>query len=286
MSRLGMGVFLHLKRKAALDIKLEEQSIKLRRRVLEIVSKSGRGHIGPTLSILEIVNTLYKSIIDKALVRENSIDRDRFILSKGHGCLALYVVLEEYDLLSGMDPSGFCSYDSYFPGHPESGAIRAIEFSTGSLGHGLAVGVGMSMAARLQNRTSRVFVLLGDGEMNEGSVWESAAHATKHRLDNLVVIVDLNSMQAFGPTSSVLNFGDIVKKWESFGFSVQEINGHDEDEIVESINRSSSTGSPTCVIAHTVKGKGIPEAENSVVWHHKSRITSKDIERLTMGLET
>ena len=166
----------------------------------------------------------------------------------------------------------------------ESATVPIIEFSTGSLGHGLSVGVGMAKAAKIKNESWRVFVLVGDGELNEGSIWEAAAHASKHKLTNLTVIVDYNNMQASGPVNEILEMGPLQKKWDAFGFETFEINGHDERAIEESLTRPPNAHKPRCVVAYTVKGKGITQAENSPVWHHKAKITLEEVEVLRSEL--
>ena len=273
-------------RAKALEIELYEDSIRLRKRVLEIARRAGRGHIGPALSIIEIVDVLYRQVMMNTgnFHRKKWSKRDRFLLSKGHGCLGLYVVLEDLGLLDDLNLSNFCSYESNFGGHPESSTVPVIEFSTGSLGHGLPVAVGLAVAAKLKQESWRVFVVVGDGELNEGSNWEAAAHAHKHKLDNLVVIVDYNNMQASGEVSDVLDMHPLKDKWEAFGFETIEVNGHDREELEQTLNARSANNSPLCIIAYTVKGKGIKKAENSSVWHHKARISAEEIDSLTLDL--
>jgi transketolase len=266
----------------ALSISLSAKSNGMRKRLLEVTRIA---HIGPALSILEIVEVLYNRVMEISvpLSAQTWQCRDRFILSKGHGCLGLYVVLEAKGLLGDLNLSKFCSYDSEFGGHPESAFVPAIEFSTGSLGHGLPVAVGIAKAGVMKKQNWRVFVLVGDGELNEGSNWEAAAHASKHKLDNLLVIVDYNNMQASGKAEEVLNMGPLKEKWESFGFETFEVNGHD-CVALENVLKRKSKGRPTCVIAYTVKGKGIKVAENSSFWHHKAKISNNEIEKLKADL--
>lgn len=258
--------------------------VNMRRRVLEISALAGRGHIGPALSILDILDVLYGEVMND--VREElSPKRDRFILSKGHGCLALYVVLEKYGLIGDENLESFCSFNSAFGGHPEHHRLPAIEFSTGSLGHGPSLATGLAIGARLKNHTSRIYVLVGDGEINEGSVWEAAVHAKKHQLNNLCVIVDRNEMQASGRQEEVLDMEPLVDKWESFGFLVTEVDGHDRQELYTALNfLHSDSEKPQLVIARTVKGKGVREAEHSPAWHHKAKISREDIDRLMSGI--
>jgi transketolase len=262
----------------------DRTSIILRRRILEISGLAGRGHIGPALSILDILDVLYGEVLKG--VHENSIpDRDRFILSKGHGCLALYVVLEKYGLIGQEVLESFCSFDSAFGGHPEHHRLPAIEFSTGSLGHGPSLATGLALGAKLKSEDSRIYVLVGDGELNEGSVWEAAMHAKKHQLSNLCVIVDRNGMQASGRQEEVLDMEPLGDKWNSFGFLVREVDGHDPNQLRAVLDFNPSDAKhPQAIIAHTVKGKGVKEAENSSEWHHKAKISIEEIERLSSGL--
>ena len=275
-------------RAKALEIELSQDSIRLRKRLLEITKSAGRGHIGPALSIIEIVDVLYRHVMVNPgeIPSKEWSKRDRFLLSKGHGCLGLYVVLEDLGLLDGLDLSNFCSYESNFGGHPESSTVPVIEFSTGSLGHGMPVAVGLAVAAKLKKESWRVFVVVGDGELNEGSNWEAAAHACKHNLGNLVVIVDYNNMQASGEISDVLEMHPLKDKWEAFGFETIEVNGHDREELKRALDARNSISSPLCIIAYTVKGKGIKKAENSSVWHHKAKISAEEIDSLTLDLTT
>jgi len=270
----------------ALEIELSPDSVRLRKRLLEITKLAGRGHIGPALSIIEIVDVLYRHVMINLGDNQSKewSKRDRFLLSKGHGCLGLYVVLEDLGLLDGMNLANFCSYESNFGGHPESSTVPVIEFSTGSLGHGMPIAVGLAVAAKLKKESWRVFVVVGDGELNEGSNWEAAAHACKHNLDNLVVIVDYNNMQASGEVSGVLEMHPLKEKWEAFGFETIEVNGHDRQELERAINTKSSNSSPLCIVAYTVKGKGIKKAENSSVWHHKAKISAEEIDALSLDL--
>ena len=258
--------------------------VELIKRILEVVSNAGRGHIGPALSILDILDVLYGSVMFNYQHLEEST-RDRFILSKGHGCLALYVVLEKYELLQGLDLKTFCSFSSVFGGHPENYGLPHVEFSTGSLGHGPSLAVGLAMGSKLRKSDSRVFVLIGDGEINEGSVWEAAMHAHKHQLNNLCFIVDNNRMQASGKVEEVLNLAPMRQKWEAFGFFVREVYGHNRVELEEALNfRLFDSQKPKIVIANTTKGRGLKEAENSPIWHHKAKITPEDVETLLKGL--
>lgn len=267
-------------REKALQIPLDSRSIELRKLILNAVAYAGRGHIGPSLSLIEIVSTLYDSVLNHYPLEPNSSNRDILVLSKGHGCLGLYAVLAQHGYFPIEELNSFCSYNSRLGGHPEWHNLPGIEFSTGSLGHGLSVASGIAKAFQIRKSQRRVFVIIGDGELAEGEIWESAMHISKHRLNNLTLFVDYNNMQAYGELDEVLPVGELASKWSSFGFRVLEINGHSRKEIAESTKKSDSDSRPTVVIAHTVKGKGIYKAENSKEWHHKARISRDDINEL------
>ena len=262
-------------------IALDKRSRVLRSLVLDALEGGGRGHLGPALSLLEIVRALYDSVLNHDPTNPLLASRDRFVLSKGHGCLGLFTVLADHGYFPTSELRGFCSFESNLGGHPERATLPGIEFSTGALGHGLSVGVGMAMASRLRNEKWRTFVLLGDGELNEGSVWEGAMHASQHQLGALTVIVDFNRMQASGDIDSIVSLAPLASKWEAFGFEVTEVNGHDVEQLAEVLGKSRKPhGKPRVVIAHTVKGKGFVSAENSTAWHHKAKITKDEISSL------
>lgn len=215
---------------------------KLRKRILEVAYRDGMGHIPSALSILDIIYTLYNKVMDKD---------DQFILSKGHGCMALYAVLEDKGLLD---------WGTKLMGHPlRGGAILA---STGSLGHGLPMAVGLALAKKIKGEAGRIFCLVGDGECNEGTIWESALLAPHHKLDNLVVIVDNNRS-----SRRALNLGRISDKFYAFNWSAWDIYGHRHDEIEKACRTQSDK--PVCVVAHTTKGHGVPLMEEEVSWHNR-----------------
>jgi transketolase len=269
------------------EISLDLKSKKLRLSVLDALEGGSRGHLGPALSLLEIVRALYDSVLFHDPQSPFLPMRDRFILSKGHGCLGLYAVLADHGYFPISDLKNFCTFNSNLGGHPERATLPGIEFSTGSLGHGLSVGVGMAMAARLRAEKWRTFVLLGDGELNEGSVWEGAMHAYQHQLGTLTVIVDFNRMQASGKIDSVVSLKPLASKWKSFGFDVIEVNGHDVAQLSDVLGSSiKQTGKPRAVIAYTVKGKGFVSAENSTTWHHKAKISKDEISLLRKEINT
>ena len=263
---------------------LDEMGISLRLSILEALREGGRGHLGPAFSILDILRVLYGQVLVHDPIEPTSPTRDRFILSKGHGCLALYAVLAHHGYFPKEVLATFCKFDSPLGGHPESATTSGVEFSTGSLGHGLSVGVGLALSARIRNETWKTYILLGDGEVNEGSVWEAALHAAKHNLGSLCVIIDYNKMQASGSSEQVLNMSPMVEKWKAFGFDVHEIDGHNLDQIQEALTINKIDSAPRLIVAHTTKGKGIPSIENSSEWHHKAKIKSTDVDLLIREL--
>lgn len=264
---------------------LDARGKKLRLDVVDIFEHSRRGHVGSTFSVMEIVRVLYDDVLRIDPRNPADPNRDRFILSKGHGCVALYVVLADKGFFPAQELCRFCTFDSILGGHPEAGKVPGVEASTGALGHGLSIGVGMALSARIDRRDSRVFVAMGDGEINEGSVWEAALSAGNRGLDNLVAIVDYNKQQSYDTTYSVQNLEPLAEKWRAFGFAVREVDGHDLCALREVFTAAPlEPGRPTCVICHTVKGKGYPPSENDLTWHHKSKITDADLVSLRTEL--
>jgi len=228
-----------------IDIKeLEERSKWLRRETINLAKENHGYHFGGSFSIIEILISLYNEILT---------EKDKFILSKGHACFPLYVLLRE----KGYNPE-IC-------GHPSLDCKNGIFCSTGSLGHGLPIGIGIAIAKKLKGDIGRVYVLMGDGECQEGTTWESLMLASHHHLDNLTVIIDNNKIQGSGPVSEILSLGDLEKKFESFGCSVSKINGHSYQEIFSVLVQE--TNKPRVIIADTVKGKGISYMENKSEWH-------------------
>jgi len=265
--------------------RLDQRSLELRRKIVHVLGRGGRGHVGTSLSLVEILRVLYDKTLRYDPHNPKSAQRDRFLLSKGHGCIALYVLLQE----KGFFPEGelwkFCKFDGILGGHPDP-KVPGIEVSTGSLGHGLPIGVGMALNAKYERAAHRVFVVLGDGECDEGSVWEAAMSAAKHKLDNLVVMVDYNKQQSYASTYEVLDLEPFADKWKSFGFNCREVDGHDVTALEQTLARLPfEQGKPNVIICHTVKGKGIGFAENDLKWHHKSSIKDSDVQELLKALE-
>lgn len=264
---------------------LDNRSLALRRLVVEALEGGGRGHLGSALSLIEILRVLYDDVMSIRPAEPKWAGRDRCILSKGHGCLALYAILADKGFFPAAELRRFCHYDSYLGGHPEAGKVPGAEASTGALGHGLSIGVGMALGLRLRASASRVFVAMGDGEINEGSVWEAALSAGKHRLANLTAIVDYNKIQSYGFTDEVQPLEPLADKWRAFGFATVEVDGHDVDALRSALSARDPDGRPSAVICHTVKGKGVPFAENDPKWHHKSKIAPSEIEAMYAALE-
>lgn len=257
---------------------MDSRSKELRRMVVEALEGGGRGHLGSSMSMIEILRVLYDSYLHVRADDPTWADRDRLVLSKGHGCLALYAQLSDKGFLPRAELRTFCKAESRMGGHPERAKLPGVEASTGALGHGLPIGVGLALAARIRNARYRVVVITGDGEINEGSVWEAAMSAAKHRLDNLTVFVDYNKLQSYGPTCEVLDLEPLADKWRAFGFETVEIDGHDVSVLEELVTRLPlAQGKPTAVICHTVKGKGFPFAEGQADWHHKSKLSAEEI---------
>lgn len=269
--------------KLANEINLDQRSKDLRLLVLDALEGGSRGHLGPALSLIEIIRVLYDSVLYHDSNNPLHAKRDRFILSKGHGCLGLYAVLADHGYISKSELKGYCTFESKLGGHPERATLPGVEFSTGSLGHGLSVGIGMAMACRLKGELWRTYVLIGDGELNEGSNWEGAMHASQHQLGALTVIIDFNQMQASGRIDSILTLDPLEAKWEAFGFNVVKVNGHDLVQLEKELNSpKNSYGKPKAIIAYTVKGKGVTAAENNTTWHHKAKITQEEIAPLRL----
>jgi transketolase len=269
---------------AETGVALDSRSKHLRSLVIDGLS-AGRGHVGSSLSLVEIIRVLYDDVLNVRPAEPDWVERDRFILSKGHGCLGLYAVLADHGFFPEEELKRFCKPNALLGGHADA-HIPGVEASTGALGHGLAIGVGAATAVRLHKRDSRVFVVLGDGELDEGSVWEAAMHASKHKLENLTAIVDYNKLQSYGRIEDVLPLEPLADKWRAFGFSVREVDGHDVNALRKVFAALPfSKGHPNVIIAHTLKGRGISFAELDATWHHKSTIDSEMIEGLRAALE-
>ncbi|MBZ0139573.1 MAG: transketolase [Pseudorhodoplanes sp.] len=260
---------------------LDGRSLYLRSLVVRGLIGGNRGHVGSSMSLIEILRVLYDDVLRFDATRPGWPERDRCVLSKGHGCLALYALLADKGYFPVDELDRFCRFDSILGGHPEYGKVPGVEASTGALGHGLSIGIGMALAARIHKRDSRVFVVMGDGEINEGSVWEAALAAGKHRLSNLCAIVDYNKIQSAGPTVEIQDLEPLLDKWTSFGFATRDVDGHDVEALRALFRQMPfDQGRPSAIICHTVKGKGIPFAEGDPKWHHQSNFEPSVLEDL------
>lgn len=254
----------------AIEEDLEHFARQIRLRTLSMIYKAKSSHLGSAFSMAELLVVLYTKILKVDPKSPDWADRDRFILSKGHACSVYYAILSECGFFPKEWLDEFYMDGSHLAGHATHTGIPGVEFSTGSLGHGLPVACGMAYVAKKDNLNHRIFVLLSDGECDEGSNWEAALFAPHHRLDNLVVIVDYNKIQSLGTVKEVLDLEPFAEKWRVFGWSVVEIDGHDFEQIENALTRlPSERGKPTCVIAHTVKGKGVSFMEGKLLWHYR-----------------
>jgi transketolase len=250
---------------------LEKKANHFRKVMVKMMAKAGSGHLGPALSSADLMTALFFHILRIDPRKPDDPRRDRFILSAGHKCGILYVCLAEKGYFSQEWLDSFLEYDKTLGGHPDMRKIPGVEASTGSLGHGLSIGVGMALAGKYDRLEYRVFVLLGDGELNEGSNWEAAMSAYHYKLDNLIAIVDRNRFQVDGPTEEIMTLDPIADKWRGFGWETAEIDGHNMAEIVKTLSNVPITaGKPTAVVAHTTKGKGVSFMENQVSWHYRA----------------
>lgn len=266
------------------DHELELKSIQLRRSLLRHIYQAGAGHTGGSLSCVDILNVLYNRILRVSPETFGDPHRDRYIQSKGHSVEALYAVLADRGFFPESEWETLCRYQSPFVGHPTR-KVPGIEMNTGALGHGLSISVGMALAGKLDDAPYRVFTLLGDGELAEGSNWEAAMAAAHYHLDHLTAIVDHNTLQITGRTRDVCSNEPLAEKFLAFGWAVRAVNGHDFAGLTEALSRPAETGKPTCIIANTVKGRGVSFMEDVVKWHHGVP-SDADFERALKELET
>lgn len=247
---------------------LRSRATEIRRHIVEMLAEAASGHPGGSLSAVEIVTALYfGGFLRYDAQNPEWEDRDRFILSKGHGVPVQYAALALAGFLPIEELKTLRKIDSRLQGHPVLGTAPGIEASTGSLGQGLSIGLGMALAAKLDKKDTRVFVLLGDGECQEGQIWEAAMAAGHHRPKNLIAIVDYNKFQLDGAISDILELKPLGDKWRSFDWEVREIDGHDIGAVMDGLEWSLSVGGPACLIAHTVKGKGVSFMEGENAYH-------------------
>ena len=249
---------------------LKQKANQIRQQVLEMIYKAGTGHIGGDLSETDILVALYYKYLNCSPELVDNPERDRFVLSKGHCVEALYCILADRGFIPQEDLATYSQFGSKYIGHPNN-KINGIEMNSGSLGHGLALGVGMALAGRMDKRNYKTYVVMGDGELAEGSVWEAAMAAAHYKLANLIAIVDRNGLQISGTTEQVMAHGDLAGRFKAFGWHVLELaDGNNMEEICGALESAQAyTEGPTMIIAHTTKGKGCPSIENNVAWHHK-----------------
>lgn len=271
-----------------LDVeKIKNVSKKLRRNILKMINNSKSGHPGGSLSCIDILNVLFTQCMKHypdCSRNPNYKNRDRFILSKGHASAALYSIMAHCGYFSEDELMTFRIMGSRLQGHPCSRKIEGIEISTGSLGQGLSIGCGMALGLKLDNIDSKVFVLMGDGELQEGSVWEAVMNASHRKLDNLIAFVDRNKLQIDGSTEKVKSVGDVKAKFEAFGWNALEIDGHDVLEIYNAIQYAKNSDKPFVIVANTVKGKGVSFMENNAGWHGKAP-SDEDLQKALKELE-
>lgn len=250
---------------------IEARAARMRYDIIEMIAEAGSGHPGGSLSAAEIVATLYFGVMKHDPARPAWAERDRFVLSKGHAAPVLYAALAEAGYLGRDQLKTLRKLGSILQGHPDCKKTPGVEISTGSLGQGLAIANGIALGLRLDRSESRVFCLLGDGELQEGEVWEAAMFAAHHGLDHVVAIVDHNGLQIDGACTDVMCLGEVAQKFKAFGWEVREVNGHSVVELIEAISAApAAPGVPVCVVARTVKGKGVSFMEGNAGWHGKA----------------
>ncbi len=251
---------------------LENIAKEIRKNIILTAYKGKTGHLASAFSTVEIMTALYfGGILQYDKSNPYWSERDKVIVSKGHASLALYSVLKLIGYITQEELNTYCQPGSVLGGEPKYGDIPGVEATTGSLGHGLSFAVGIAIANKLDEKKSKVYVILGDGECQEGSVWEAILSAANYKLDNLTVILDRNNLQAMGETEDILKLEPFSKKWESFGWNVEEVDGHDIDELIKvlKVDRIEKRKKPKVIIANTIKGKGVSFMENEPIWHYR-----------------
>lgn len=250
-------------------IRLNKKAIERRIDIINMIYKAKSGHTGGALSSVDIIVSLFYKIMKYKPENPEWSDRDRFILSKGHSVEGYYSVLADYGFFPKEELKNYCQYESMLTGHPTT-KVPGVEVNTGSLGHGLAVGAGMAIAGKMEHKSYKVYVLMGDGELDEGTVWEAAQIASHYKLDNLIGIVDRNRLQITGNTEEVLKLENLKDKWQAFGWCVNKVNGHDIQELVTAFESIPIVKEkPHLIIAETIKGKGVSFIEGDKSWHHR-----------------
>lgn len=247
---------------------LQQKSIQYRKTVLSIIKRANAGHTGGSLSCVDILNVLYNHVLNVSPTNFADPNRDRYIQSKGHSVEALFTVLADQGFYDREELDTLNQYQSHFIGHPTR-KVPGVEQNTGALGHGLPIAVGTALAAKMDGRSYRVFTLLGDGELEEGSNWEASMAAAHYKLDNLTAIVDHNKLQITGPVETVTGVTNLAQKFSAFGYAVREVDGNSIPDLLAVFDALPfEPGKPNLILAHTIKGKGISFIENQVNWHH------------------
>lgn len=265
-------------------VNLKDKAWQIREDIVTLIHNAGSGHIGGDMSVTDILVTLYYKHMNCAPENQNDPNRDRFILSKGHSVEALYCVLADKGYFPKSDLDNYSGYRSKYIGHP-SHKVNGVEMSSGSLGHGLPVSVGMALAARMNGASYRVYTVLGDGELAEGSVWEGVMAGSHYRLDNLTAFVDRNRLQISGSTETVMSQDSQEERWAAFGWHVLSVPGNDTDALDRAVQEAKNTkGKPTVIIANTTKGYGVSFMENKAAWHHKA-LTDEEYQSAMRELE-
>lgn len=268
------------------EIALDSRSKQLRKLIIRTIEAGKRGHVGAAFSVMEILRVLYDDILRYDPQNPWWLERDRCILSKGHGCIALYVMLADKGFISESDLWKFCASDGILGGHPEYRKVPGVEASTGSLGHGMSFGVGFALNAKLEGKKHRVFAVLGDGECSEGSIWEAALCAAQHKLSGLTILIDYNKQQTYGTIAEVQGLEPLADKWRAFGFAVREVNGHDVAALKTMLSETPfERDKPSALICHTVKGKGTSLTERNLAWHHKAKVSEAEVAALFAALD-
>ncbi|MFV0380766.1 MAG: transketolase [Breznakia sp.] len=246
---------------------LEKKAIELKKEVMQLVYTGKTGHTGSDLSCADILVALYYGVMNIDPQDAKADTRDRYIQSKGHAVEILWVVLADKGFFPKSDLTTFSKYKSIYIGHPNN-KVNGVEMNTGSLGHGLPLAVGSAIAAKLDNKEYHTYTLMGDGELAEGSIWEGAMAAAQYKLDNLTAIIDYNKLQISGCVDDVMCTSPLKEKWEAFGWNVVEVKGNDMGELIHALKKKPIKDKPTMIIAHTLKGNGVSDAEDVASWHH------------------
>lgn len=255
----------------------------LRRDIIKMLYEAKSGHPGGSLSVIDILIALYHGVMNVDFKNPKKEDRDRFVLSKGHASPALYAILADKGFFPKEDLKTFRKIDSYLQGHPDNKKVPGVDVNTGSLGQGASISVGMAMAAKKLGAKYKVYTVIGDGECQEGLIWEAAMSASHYRLDNLTFILDNNGLQIDGPNDQVMSIGDIVEKFKSFGWETMTCDGHNVEELIDCLKKEVK-GKPKFICAKTIKGKGVSFMENNYSWHGKA-LKEEDYQNAMKELE-